>query len=454
MTTLNGPAAFDDAQARKGGDDGPPKGGHYVRSAKGLAPVRGVLANGVRVIAKETRTTPAVTIHAAIEAGTVFDPADQCGLAHFVSRTIDRGTQSLSADQIAEELDSRGVSLSVAVNRHVLTLVCTCLVEDFHAVLSLVADIIVHPRFPASEVETRRGEIITLIRQDEDNPATVATERVMAMLYGETHPYGRPARGTVKTVEQIGRPALERFHAARVVPGALSLALIGDVDPQMAIDATSHAFGGWQGRRERATLSLPLPPEANERRISVVPMMNKAQADIAYAFTSVVRSDPRYYACWLMNNILGQYSLGGRLGDSIRERQGMAYYIFSALDANVIPGPLMIRAGVNESNVDRAIASIDTELSKLATDGPTEREATESKQYLIGSMPRNLETNIGIANFLQTAEFFGLGLDYDLRVPELLRAVTREDVHAVARALLDPAKAAVAVAGPYAGPAT
>jgi zinc protease len=75
----------------------------------------------------------------------------------------------------------------------------------------------------------------------------------------------------------------------------------------------------------------------------------------------------------------------------------------------------------------------------------------ESKQYLIGSMPRNLETNIGIATFLQTVEFFGLGLDHDVRMPGLLQAVTREEVHAAARETLDPTRAVIAVAGPYAG---
>jgi zinc protease len=180
-------------------------------------------------------------------------------------------------------------------------------------------------------------------------------------------------------------------------------------------------------------------------------MMNKAQVDIAYGFTSVRRSAPEYYEDWLMNNILGQYSLGGRLGDSIRERQGMAYYVFSALDANVIAGPLIIRAGVSPANVDRTVASIDEELTRMAADGPTEGELAESKQYLIGSLPRMLETNAGIAGFLQTAEFFGLGLDYELRLPALLGAVTREAVHAAARTTLVPERATVVVAGPYVG---
>ena len=99
-------------------------------------------------------------------------------------------------------------------------------------------------------------------------------------------------------------------------------------------------------------------------------MMNKSQADIAYGFTSITRRDPAYYAFWLMNNAFGQYAIGGRLGDSIRERQGMAYYVSSALDANVVEGPLAIRAGVSPANVDRAVASIDEEIARLLQRGP------------------------------------------------------------------------------------
>jgi zinc protease len=419
-------------------------------SRPGLAPVRNVLANGVTVTAKVAHTTPAVTLHASIRAGTSYDPPEAGGLAHFVSRVIDRGTAAHSADQIAEELDSRGVSLAIAVNRHALSLVCTCLTADYETTLGLLAEIVMIPTFPRTEVETRRGEILTLLRQDEDNPATVAAEGLMAGLYGETHPYGRRPRGTAESVEAVDGPTLQRFHTEHIVPGALSLVVVGDIEPQRVIETAAEAFGPWKAAPARP-LAFPPVPVATDRCARVVPMMNKAQVDIAYGFTTITRTDAAYYAYWLMNNILGQYSLGGRLGESIRERQGMAYYASSSLDANVIPGPLMIRAGVNAANVERAIASIDAELTTLATDGPTEREMVESKQYLIGSMPRMLETNIGIANYLQTVEFFGLGLDYDLRMPDLLRAVTLDEVHAAAQRTLDPSRAVLVVAGPYDG---
>jgi len=127
----------------------------------------------------------------------------------------------------------------------------------------------------------------------------------------------------------------------------------------------------------------------------------------------------------------------------------MAYYVFSALDANVVEGPLTIRAGVSAANVDRTIASIDEEIARLIDVGLTQNELDESRQYLVGSLPRALETSAGIAQFLQTIEFFNLGLDYDQRLPALLAAVTADDVGNAARRVLNPARATVVIAGPY-----
>src|SRR5512138_519524 len=251
---------------------------------RGLAPVRSVLDNGVRVIAKHSGATPAVTIHATFEAGTVFDPPQEPGLAHFVSRTIDRGTTSHTAEEIAEQLDSRGVSLAITVNRHALSLVCTCLVEDLDPVLDTLADIAMHPAFPDREVETRRGEIVTMIRQDEDNPAARSAEGLLSLLYGPVHPYGRRPRGTVETIERISRSSLKAFHAARFTPDSLSLVMVGDLDAQRGIESVSRAFAGWNTTAGPAAQFPSIEP-ARERRVRVIPMMNKAQADVACGFT-------------------------------------------------------------------------------------------------------------------------------------------------------------------------
>lgn len=422
----------------------------------GLSPVRTVLQNGTVVLSKHTRTMPAVTINLALRAGSVCDPPDAPGAMYLLSRVIDRGTLGTdsspprSAEDIAEALDSRGISIGSTVTRHLFSLVCTCLAEDFEAVLSLIGDIVRAPALPETELATRKGEVITSIRQDQDNPAVRAVEALMAQLYPAPHPYGFPAKGAPEVVEGLTRDRLLTLHAARFAPSELSVVVVGDVETGRAAAAVERVFGGWSVATPPATAVFSVAP-ARARRRTVIPMMNKAQADVAYGFTTLTRGDPSYYACWLMNHAFGQYSMSGRLGDSIREKQGMAYYVYSTLDANLMPGPLLVRAGVSPDNVDRAVASIDEEVGRLVRDGLTQTELDDSRRFLIHAMPRSLETNSSIANFLQNAGLYGLGLDYDVRLPGLLQSVRLEDANAVARRLLDPAKATVVIAGPYGG---
>ena len=415
--------------------------------ASGLTPAREALPNGTVVIAQETAFSPAVTIHLAFRAGSLEEPDDRPGLAWFLARVIDRGTATRTAMDVAEALDDRGVALRVATNRHVLSLSCTCLSEDFHDILGVLADVVRNPVFPADEIEKRRAETITAIRQDLDNPGVRASEALQTLLYGASHPYGRPAKGSIESVERFTRDDLIAYHRVRFGPEALSIAIVGDVRAGAAAAAAQAVFGDWS--------ALPLPPRAvppvtrpMTRQQAAIEMADKSQTDIAYGFTSISRLDPSYCSHWVMNNILGQFGLGGRLAENIRERQGMAYYAFSSFDPSLGPGPLVIRAGVDPANVERAIAAIDAEVGGLGRDGATERELAETRQYLIGSIPRMLETNQSIAVFLQTAEFFGLGLDYDRQLPSLLQGVTLEDVNAAAASVLDPERACVAVAGP------
>jgi len=415
---------------------------------RGLNPTRTTLPNGVVVLAKATHTMPAVTINLAIRSGSICDPVDSPGAMYLLSRTLDRGTASRSADDIAEALDSRGISLTITVTRHVLSIVCTCLADDFEAVAALLADIVMSPSLPELELATRKGEIVTAIRQDADNPGVRAVEALMTLLYPNGHPYGRPTKGDIQSVERFTREDIARLHLARFAPTELTAVIVGDIDAERANDVVARTFGGWMvSAPEPVPLARVTPATTRQRR--VIPMMNKAQADIAYGFTTIVRRDPAYYAYSLMNHVFGQYSMSGRLGDRIREKQGMAYYVFSTLDANLVEGPLLIRAGVGPANVDRTIASIDDEITRLVRDGVTEKELNESRQYLIYAMPRSLETNAGIASFLQNAEFFGLGLDYDVRLPDFLRSVSLDDVNAAARSALDPDRASLVIAGPY-----
>jgi zinc protease len=415
-------------------------------AVEGLVPTRVVLDNGTTVLAQGSALHPAVTLLVALEAGSAYDPMGRDGVAHFVSRVIDRGSASRTADALSHALDFRGVSFSIGAGRHTFTLSCTCLTEDLDEILELVAEALAAPTFPPHEVETRRGEIVTGIRQDDDNPAVVAGEQLQALLYPPGHPYGRFCRGTVASIENIRRADLAAFHSAWFAPGRQTVVVVGDIDAHAAIEAVDRAVGGG-GHPAGPKRMPPASPPAPRRRESFVNVPGKPQADIAYGFLSVPRNDPDYLPLVAMNNVLGQYGLGGRLGDSIRERQGMAYYAYSGIDANVGAGTLVVRAGVAPENVARAIASIDAEIMRIVEDGITPQELTDTKQYLVGSIPRMLETNVEIASFLQTAEFFDLGLDYDRRLPGLIESVTLEQVQAATCRVLDVDRATIVVAG-------
>ena len=336
-----------------------------------------------------------------------------------------------------------------------MALAATCLADDFEPVLALVADVARHPGFPEKEITTRREQLITSIRQEEDNPATMAGDAFAKALYGD-HPYARKVRGTIQGLESIRRQDLVRFHQKGFDPLIMTVVVVGDLVEEFALAAITKLFGDWSRLRYKASAGTSRPPikvadpvTPPERRLVPVPMMNKAQADVVYGFLGVRRSDPEYHAISVMNNALGQYAIGGRLGDSIRERQGMAYYVFSSLDATFGVGPFAIRAGVSAANVEKTIASIDQELDLVLSKGFTPQEIDESKSYMIGSLPRQLETNAAIASFLLNVETFGLGLDYDERLPALIGAVTKEAADAAARRLLNPVKATIGVAGPW-----
>lgn len=415
--------------------------------AQGLSPVRTVLDNGAVVTVQESSSTPAITINASFLAGALYDPDDQPGLAYLTSKVLDHGTERRSGDMIAEELDDRGVVLKVSASRHTLTLVATCMAEDFADVFSIVADVARRPTFPEGEIHKRRAEAVNELRQDEDNPASRAVDSLYETLYGPAHPYGRPAKGRTSVLERISRCDIAAFHARRVCPSTLSVVVVGDIE---AADVMRHAgaeLNDWQAEAAGPVV-VPAPVFGSGRRVVHIPMPGKSQSEIAYGFTTISRFDPRYYAYWVMNNILGQFGLGGRLADNIRERQGMAYYAFSTFDPAVGDGPLVVRAGVDPDNVNRALAAIDLEVRQLAANGPTAAELEETREYLIGSIPRMFENNPSIATFLQIAEHFGLGLDYDQRLPTYLDSVTLDEVHAAAADSLRPDRAAIAVAGP------
>ncbi|RLC54792.1 MAG: insulinase family protein, partial [Chloroflexota bacterium] len=195
---------------------------------------------------------------------------------------------------------------------------------------------------------------------------------------------------------------------------------------------------------------VPLPEvqritEARERTVSIP---GKTQSDIVLGYPGPPRTAPDFLDAAVCNTILGVFGLMGRLGENVRDEQGLAYYSFSRLDGGPGPGPWRVIAGVNPANVERAIASIRAEIRRICEEPVNEDELTDNKAFITGSLPLRLETNEGVAQAILDMEHFNLGLDYLQRYADLINEITAERVQAAAQRWLDPDAYALAIAGP------
>jgi zinc protease len=179
----------------------------------------------------------------------------------------------------------------------------------------------------------------------------------------------------------------------------------------------------------------------------------KSQADLVMGSVGPTRLSPDYLAASLGNNILGQFGMYGRIGDSVRERAGLAYYAYSSLSGGTGPGPWYITAGIAPDKVEKTIALLLQEVSRFVSEEVLDEELSDSKANYIGRLPLSMETNAGVASALTSLERYQLGLDYYRRYPSLVSAITREQVLDSARRYLHPQRIALATAGSLEGPA-
>lgn len=425
-------------------------------SAPAFAPQRIVLPGGLTLLHQHNPVSSAVTVTLTFAAGSIFDPEGREGLATLMARGLTRGTSTRDKAQIGDVLDDRGAHLSGTAGRHTAGLVAKARDVDFERLLELVFDCARDAQFPDDEVRKMRGDRLTALREDDDDPATVVARDVRPLLYPEGHPYGRRHRGTTESIGALSADDLRRFRADHLVPGRGLLVVVGGVDRARAEQEAARWAARWEAAPAaeaglRAALpEVPDAPALDEVRERRVLLADKIQSDIALGFPAIRRTDPRFHAAALLNSILGQFAMGGRLGRSVREEQGMAYYTYSSLDASVGPGPLLVRAGVAPGNVERAVASIRDELRRIHEAPVTAQELDDARSATVRSVPRTLESNEGMAGLLHRIEMFDLGLDYLDRFASAFEAVTVDDIHEAARALIDADRYALAVAGPQA----
>jgi zinc protease len=409
---------------------------------------RTVLANGIVLLVHPNPNNASVVVSGRIEAGSVQDTADTAGLASFTAAALQRGTARRTFQQLNEEIDSMGASFGVGAGLEAAGFGGRCLVEDLDAWLDIVADVLRQPNFPAEEVEKLRGQLLTGLQEAANDTQYVANKTFRALAYPHSHPFGRPPQGEEDTVQALTRDDLAAFHARFYRPDTLTLAIVGDVSPKEALTKVQRAFGDWQAVGDRPTLDIPAPTPLTEPVRQDMPVPGKTQADIVLGFPGLTRYDPDFYALLVGNVIFGQFGLMGRLGCTVRDEQGLAYYATSSLEAGRGAGPWAVRAGVNPTNVEQAIASIQAEWVRLSTVPVTAEELADAQDFLTGSLALRLETNEGMAGAILEMEVYGLGLDYLQRYPAIIRCLTAEQILSAVQCHAHLSGYALVVAGP------
>jgi len=392
---------------------------------------RAEMQNGLVVLAREQRGSGLVAVHGYVRAGAMFDD-ERPGLARYTSSLLQRGTRTRTSQEIAESLESMGASLGVFSNMEVTSLGLRVLREDAGAAMEIVADILRDPAFPGDEVEKTRGELLTGLRVAQQDTRHVAERAFRALAFPAGHPHARMVDGEEAAIHILTAADLVAFHARYIRPEATILAVVGDLSAAEVLDLTARLFSPWARRGTWQGPPLPPPaiPPAPQR--AEIRLPGKMQSDVVLGVPGIRRSDAHYYETMVANLILGQIGLMGRLGESVRERQGMAYYAYSDMRAGLLAGPWWVRAGVNPKNEQRAVDSIITELRAFQETGPAEEELGDARDFLTGSLAVRLETNGGIAQMLADIELFSLGLDYVARYPGIIRGITRDAVTAAA----------------------
>lgn len=411
---------------------------------------RATLPNGIVLLGSERPESTSAVLRARLRAGALFDDGAE-GLARLTAIMLQRGTARHSFAELSELTDALGASISAEPGRLAVDLRVRCLAEDFAALAALLADVIRRPTFPAAELEKVRGQTLAAIMQGDQDTRTVAERGLRKLAYPADHPYSRSITGTKESVPTLDRDALAAFHARHYRPDLLAFSVVGGVSFAEARRVLAEHFGDWQADGDAPSFAIPAValPAATRREDFTLP--GKAQSDISAGHPALPRSHPDYYALDVANFILGRFGLSGRLGQRIREEQGLAYSTSSALDGGMGPGLWAARAGVNPANVDRAIESMIVEVNRLRDEPVEERELRDAQDFLTGSLPLALESHDGVARAALDIELYDLGLDYLDRYPAIIRALTRDQLQEAARRHLHPDKLAITVAGPGRG---
>lgn len=405
------------------------------------------LSNGLQVLVYPTPHTRSVVITGTLHAGALNETPALNGLAALTAESLLLGTRTRDFATLHGQLEDIGADLEFTGGYHKAGFSGQALAEDLPVLLDLLQDGLCHPVFPVDEVQRKLGETLTWQHYREQDTQWQAGRMFRRHLYPVEHPYHRPAAGTTDTLPRLTSDAMRQFHAQHYRPDGMILVIVGAVDPGEALAGVAQRFETWSASGgEPPPLPVVHAPSSTRQTYTGIP--GKTQADIVLGTLGPSRRNSDYRAASLLNSILGEFAMMGRIGESVRERAGLAYYASSSLSGGYGPGPWRVFAGVDPEHIPAALDLIDAELRRIVREPVSGDDLADNVAYFTGRLPLQLERNEGLASVLLTIANFDLGLDYLHRYPDLIAALTPDDLLQAARRYWNPDALVIAVAGP------
>lgn len=401
-------------------------------------------AKGEEVWFVEDHTVPIVAMSAAIPAGSAYDPQGKDGLSAMAAALLDEGAGKMNSDAYHTALDDKAIQLSVSPSRDYAVIRIVTLAENAKEAFQLLGLALAHPRFDADAIQRIRAQMIESIKQDEQEPATVAGKEFTRRFF-PGHPYGHPVSGDINTLSTITQNDLRQFARTHWVRGGLKIAVSGDINEATLKTLLGAAFDAIPATKP------PAPPNVTRLGspgIHVVPMP-VPQPTVEFGLPGILRADKDFIPAYVANYILGGGGFSSQLMKEVREKRGLTYGIDTDLNTYSKAGVFVGQVATKKDSVKQTIDVIRQVMSNFAEKGATASELTDAKTYLTGSYPLAFDSNTGIAAQLNAFQRVGLSSDYITKRNDMIEAVTLDDIKRVAKRLFNPAKMTIVVGGSF-----
>lgn len=390
---------------------------------------RAVLDNGLTILAVENPAADIVAARIFIKAGGRYELPHQAGVSHLLASVLPKGTDRLSAQAIAEQVESVGASLGADAAADYCLLSLKSVSSDFAELLDLAANLLRSPSFPVHEVELEQRLTLQGLRSMQEQPFSVAHQQLRQAMY-QTHPYALASLGTEETIAALTRDDLQRYHQTYFRPDNIVISIVGRILPDQAIALVDAMFGNWANPSEelpRLHLSAIAPqPQA----ISTVQDTQQAIVMLGHLAASVQHED--YMALKLLNTYLGN-GLSSRLFVELREKRGLAYEVSAFYPTRLDQSQFVVYMGTSPENAAIARDGLWQEVDRLTTTALEPDELQSAKNKLLGQYALGKQTNAQIAQIFGWYETLELGIEFDLSFQAAIAAVTVEAAQAAAQ---------------------